>query len=440
MREIKREKRALRKMLKKQQKAERKALRVQRKQQKIKSRHQEREKKKIGKELKKQTRKQEKDMKKLEKMSSRVISKTKKEKKEQKEGGKSDSFVIKGKNENLKQSKIEEPKKEGKKGWFSSLKFWKNKKEKHISKQPLSTVQIKAKKEKRTQTKKLVIISSIISIVIGLLAFLFTRKLINSLITLVSIFILMIVYNIVRKKLKYYSNIKKMESVFPDFLQLMSSNLRAGMTIDRSLLLSSRKEFAPLDKEILKLGKDIVTGNKMETAMKDMATRIKSDKISKTIELIISGIRSGGNLAVLLEETSSNMRERSFVEKKSASGVLMYVIFVFFAIAVGAPLLFALSTVLVDVMTELLANIPEVDASVNVPFTLSSINISTTFIIYFSLIFLIVTDILGSLVLGLVSKGHEREGLKYLLPIITLSLTIFFLVRILLADYFSGLF
>ena len=230
-----------------------------------------------------------------------------------------------------------------------------------------------------------------------------------------------------------------MELAFPDFLQLMSSNLRAGITIDRSLLLSSRKEFAPLDEEILKLGKDIVTGNKIEIAMKEMADRIKSEKISKTVELITSGIRSGGNLAVLLEETASNIRERTFVEKRAASNVLMYVIFVFFAVAIGAPLLFSLSTILVEDMTALLSNVPEVSAQ-NVPFTLISINISTTFIIYFSLTFLIVTDILGSLILGLVSKGSERDGIKYIAPLIAVSVTIFFTVRIFLSDYFSALF
>src|SRR4030042_1953205 len=115
------------------------------------------------------------------------------------------------------------------------------------------------------------------------------------------------------------------------------------MTIDKALLLSSRKEFAPLDEEILLLGKEIITGKEIMQALHDMSLRIKSDKIRKTLELVISGIRSGGNISILLEETAVNMRERNFIEKKSASNVLMYVIFIFFAVAIGAPLLFGLS-------------------------------------------------------------------------------------------------
>jgi len=53
---------------------------------------------------------------------------------------------------------------------------------------------------------------------------------------------------------------EKIETVFPDFLQLVASNLRAGITVDRAMLLSARPEFAPLDKEILQSGRDISTG------------------------------------------------------------------------------------------------------------------------------------------------------------------------------------
>jgi archaellum biogenesis protein FlaJ (TadC family) len=203
--------------------------------------------------------------------------------------------------------------------------------------------------------------------------------------------------------------------------------------------LSSRKEFAPLDKEILKLGKDIVTGKKIEIALQDMADRINSVKIKKTVTLIISGIKSGGNLAILLEETSRNIKEKEFVEKRAASNTLMYVIFIFFATAAGAPFLFALSSVLVEVMTNLFSTLPEVETTSQTPFAITEVSISITFIKYFSVIFIIVIDILGSLIIGLVSKGEEKEGLKYVAPLVITGITIFFVVRGVILSYFSDL-
>jgi len=258
------------------------------------------------------------------------------------------------------------------------------------------------------------------------------------LIGMILLTVLVIVYLLIRKKLNRYNDIKKMELAFPDFVALMAANLRAGLTVDRALLMSSRKEFAPLDKEISSLGKEIITGKEISRALEDMARRIESDEIKKTVLLIISGIRSGGNLSVLLEQVSSNMRERVFVKKRAASNVLMYVIFIFFAVSLGAPILFGLSSVLVEVLTNIVSGLPsDQSLSVNLPFSLTEINVSPEFILYFALFFMVSTAFFAALVLGLVSKGKEREGLKFIVPMIVLSIAIFFMARIVILRYFT---
>ena len=110
----------------------------------------------------------------------------------------------------------------------------------------------------------------------------------------------------------------------------------------------------------------------------------------------------------------------------------------FLAVSIGAPLLFSLSTVLVEVLHTLLSGLPEVPQG-NLAFTLSEIKISPDFILYFSIVFMIFSGILASLILGLVGKGEEKEGLKFLIPIIVISLSIFFLARILLMGYLKNI-
>jgi pilus assembly protein TadC len=255
----------------------------------------------------------------------------------------------------------------------------------------------------------------------------------------VSSAVLLIGMQLAKQSLEKTNRVKKIEAAFPDFLDLVSSNLRAGMTVDKALLTSSREEFAPLDKEIMQLGKDLVTGKQIEQALKEMGERIQSEKINKTLALLITSIRSGGNLATLLEETAVNVRERNFLEKKASSNVLMYVIFIFFAIAVGAPALFALSSVLVQILSTILGQLPDIPVQSQLPFALTKITVSPEFVKYFAILFIMITNILGSLVLGTVSKGEEKEGVKYILPLTLISLTVFFLVRIGLSGYFSEL-
>jgi len=315
-------------------------------------------------------------------------------------------------------------------------------KEYKMKKQKIS--EVKELKIVKTETKssRIMMFVLIFALVAGIISYIIKRDYIISLGFFFFIIIIFPVYRYFSKKLSDSGRIRRIEEVFPDFLQLMSSNLRAGITIDKAMLLSARPEFSPLDAEIQKTGKDIVTGKDIEVALIDMSKRINSEKIHKTILLIISGIKAGGNLAVLLEETAVNMRERNFVEKRAASNVLMYAIFIFVAVAIGAPALFSLSTILVGVLTKLLSGLPTISASttINMPFTLSKINISVAFIEYFSIVFIIAIDILASLILGLVMKGEEKEGLKYTIPLIIASIAVFFVMKILLGNFMAGMF
>lgn len=234
---------------------------------------------------------------------------------------------------------------------------------------------------------------------------------------------------------------KFVEGILPDVLQLMSSNLRAGLTTDKALMMASRPEFGPFKEEINRVGKDITMGRDISDSLLDMTKSIKSDKLEKTIFLIISGLKSGGELSSLLEQTAKNLRQQKFVEEKMHSNVMMYVMFIFAAVAIGSPILFGLSSFLVEVLTTHMASfeMPTGVAS-NLPLSFTKVDISIDFIIMFAIISLATSSILGSLILGLISKGKERDGVKFIPILMALSLSLFFLARFFVRNVLGGLF
>lgn len=237
-----------------------------------------------------------------------------------------------------------------------------------------------------------------------------------------------------KTSLKASARIRKMEDVFPDVISLMASNLRSGITIEKAFLMAARPEFDPIDKEILKTGKEITTGQDIIRALQMMAQRVDSEKIEKVIMLIISGLKAGGNISDLLDETARNMKEKEVIEKKTRSTILMYVIFIFFAVGVGAPVLFSLSSVLVEVVIELTSNIPDLGTQAqSLPFSFSEVSITANFVIYFSLLFMSITDLISCLVIGLVNKGEGKSGLKFFIPLLILSWGLFFVLRLVLS-------
>ncbi len=232
-----------------------------------------------------------------------------------------------------------------------------------------------------------------------------------------------------------------MEKALPDALQLMSSNLRAGLTPERALLLAARPEFGPLSEEINRVGKEVALGKDMDEALLEIAKRVRSTRIEKTIALIVSGLRSGGELASLLDNTAHNLRDQDFVDQKIRSSVRMYVIFIFAAVGFGAPMLYGMSSFLVEVLTKILGNV-EIPKTTTfaMPINLSQVSIGPDFVMKYVIIALIVTSVLGSMALGLINKGEERQGLKYVPVLVFMTLVIFFVVRWMISGLLAGLF
>ncbi|MBU1973858.1 MAG: type II secretion system F family protein, partial [Nanoarchaeota archaeon] len=80
----------------------------------------------------------------------------------------------------------------------------------------------------------------------------------------------------------------RIEESLPDALQLMASNLRAGMTPDKALLLSARPEFGILKDEIDLVGRKVAMGTSIGFALMEMTTRVKLKRLSRAVELINS--------------------------------------------------------------------------------------------------------------------------------------------------------
>ncbi len=231
---------------------------------------------------------------------------------------------------------------------------------------------------------------------------------------------------------------KYIENILPDALMLMAMNLKSGMTTDRALIMAARSEFGPLERELNKTGKQILAGKDIKNALFDMGQRIRSRVLERTISLLVEGIRSGGELSALLQQLAEEMQTTKSVESEVRANVLMYAIFIFFAAGVGAPLLFGISTYLVGGVSQQLSTISVPESGIT-PISSGAITISPGFLITFAMIALTITSFFGGLIVGIVKKGEEKAGLKYIPMLLFLSLSIFFMVRGALAGIFPAI-
>ena len=226
---------------------------------------------------------------------------------------------------------------------------------------------------------------------------------------------------------------RRIESYLPDFLQLISANISAGMTPFQALKVSARPEFGPLKEEIDRVTVKALGMESFSEALTDINKRIRSDSLKRSLQLFTSSMKAGGKLAHLLEELSTDISQTNSLKKELNTTTKSYVLFILFIILLGMPLLLAISLHFIE-------SINTISLWQEPGFGFSSLSnkdtISIEFLTKISFVTLILTSVFSSMLLGAIKEGKLKYGLRYSLFMIIGSLIMFLAVRTLVGKIF----
>jgi tight adherence protein B len=225
----------------------------------------------------------------------------------------------------------------------------------------------------------------------------------------------------------------EMENVLPDALLLVSANLKSGLSIEKAFLLSARDEFGPLAEELRQTAMEMFGGKPVDDALLDMESRIKSELFKETLKLLVDGIESGGNTADLLESSADDIRASLELQEEISSNIRMYTIFILMAAMVGAPLLFSISVYMSETTANMWSgvNMQEMSSAGSAGFSMefSKPDVDTDFLSDFSLMAIIAINFFAGLIISEIKNANIKEGAKYIPVLITISVTLFFLMK-----------
>tara|TARA_Y100000310_G_scaffold345853_1_gene471448 strand:+ start:30761 stop:31948 length:1188 start_codon:yes stop_codon:yes gene_type:complete len=244
------------------------------------------------------------------------------------------------------------------------------------------------------------------------------------LVFVVILFVLWVLFYLI-VDLKIFKRKVDIEDVLPDYLQLTASNIKAGMTIDRALWYAVRPRFGVLAKEIEMVAKETMRGEDLKTALQKFANKYESVLLKRSVNLLIEGIQAGGEIGDLLNKIAINIQENKIMRREMAANVTTYVIFISFATIAAAPVLFALSGVLIKVISNLGSTLGSASTTgFALSFSGSGIKLSDFRI--FAVVSLVITSFFSSIIIATIKKGNAKLGFKYIPIFIAITITLFF--------------
>jgi flagellar protein FlaJ len=237
---------------------------------------------------------------------------------------------------------------------------------------------------------------------------------------------------------------RKVEDSLPDFLSLSAANMRAGMTIDQAMWYAAKPEFGILSEEVEIVAKKTFGGVPFNQSIDHLSEQFSSKLVKRAVALIKQGLASGGQLADILERTAEESRQLQILKKEIASSLVMYVIFIVFAGAIGTPFLFAVSGKLVGMIENVFQSMPAT-SSQSLATMGSSFSIPTGTVVsgsdfmVFTLLCVAMTAIISALIIGAISHGNKWEGVVYIPALVIVSFAVYFIISTVLSGFLGGL-
>ena len=211
---------------------------------------------------------------------------------------------------------------------------------------------------------------------------------------------------------------RRNEADFADFLFEMSELIRGGIDPVKAVNTLAEGDLGSVTKQVRIASKQMQIGYTFEQAMRNLSNSLHSTLITRYVDLVIQASYSGGGVSNLIQRASADMSTFIALEGEKRSGLAQYTMILY----VGQVVLVALAAILVIQFVPELSGISALSTGgAGTGGFLSNSDI-TTVPLERDLFFLCVLNgLFGGLVIGKVSEGKVRHGIKHSLILVLIA-------------------
>lgn len=234
---------------------------------------------------------------------------------------------------------------------------------------------------------------------------------------------------------------RKVDKALPDALQLTSANVRAGMTPYVALRTAARPEFGLLAEEISLATNRALGSSSFEEALEGISKRIKSDSVNRVVRLFITGSRSGGRIAELLEASAQDLIESNALKQELITQVKMYSMFILFVVMLAMPVLLNISIHFTNLVSNLQVTLGlESGAQQFLKTSLvSKVAVSEDFLRLISYSVILSSGFLSAILIGIIREGNRKYGMKFVPLIWAGAISVFIFSDSIIAGFLTNI-
>ncbi len=255
--------------------------------------------------------------------------------------------------------------------------------------------------------------------------------------TLGSILIFMLVWLGFLMMIDYLKFKRKqaVEEVLPEFLRLVSANHRAGLPLDMSLWKANKPRFGILSEEINQVAKNTYASGELMSPLRQFGEKYDSALLRRVITNIVEGLKTGSDIARLLDEVSTNITTIKNTRKELASEVENYMLFITMTVLCISPLMFSLTfnmTGLIEGVKDTLAQSGSEEGLEQSPIQLNFSEEEQDFGKFFDIfvyLMMVTNSVISVLLMSMVKYGNVRQEIKRIPVYFTVGVVVYLVCK-----------
>lgn len=223
---------------------------------------------------------------------------------------------------------------------------------------------------------------------------------------------------------------QKINEMFLEFARNLAESVSTGTPISRAIVNMKKKNYAILNPYVNKLANQIEIGVPIEIALKNFAEDLDSSVVKRATALINEAERSGGEIDYILESTASSISEVEKLKKERKAAIYNLIVqgYIIFFIFIGIILVMEFKII---PLTEGIGDFGSINVANPSSLTASSAQTSSSGGSFDAdslsapLLYLLLTQgLFMGLVIGKLTEGSLKKGIKHSLTLVITALLV----------------